>query len=169
MTVGDGVHGVFDPDRAAFPHLPHPPFSIMGLNGMALFGFNYHDLLLEGLIGGQVVAEQRISSEGLPFALTLDADDAAIVADGADLTRLVLRITDRFGNRLPYDTTVVTFEVEGPARLIGANPLALIGGQAAVYVGQTETPGTVTVTARAPRLPEARVVIEVQPAPTVLI
>ncbi|HYO87556.1 MAG TPA: glycoside hydrolase family 2 TIM barrel-domain containing protein, partial [Candidatus Limnocylindrales bacterium] len=169
VTVGDEMQGVYEPARAAFPHLPHAPFLINGFDGMALFGANYHDLHLEGLIGGEVVAKQHVSADGLPDALTLDADDAAISADGADMTRLIVRLTDRYGNRLPYDTCVVTFEVEGPARLIGDNPLALVGGQAALYLASTEAAGTVTVTARTPRLPDAHVTVQVQAADEVPI
>ena len=31
----------------------------------------------------------------------LAADDAELHADGADMTRLVFKITDKYGNRLP--------------------------------------------------------------------
>jgi beta-galactosidase len=110
-----------------------------------------------------VVVTQDLSADGLSRALTMQADDAELVADGADMTRVVFRIVDRFGNRQPYATAAVAFEIEGPGKLIGENPFALVGGQAAVYVAASETPGTVTLTARAPRLPEARVVITVLP------
>jgi beta-galactosidase len=160
---GDDLHGTFEPGRAQFPHLPHPPFTVMGLPLLAVFGLGYQDLRIEGLIGGNVVAEQRISAAGVPVALTLEADDAELRADGSDMTRLVFRIVDAFGNRQPFATAAVSFEVEGPGRLIGENPFALVGGQAAVYLAATETPGAVTVTARAPRLPEARVQITIQP------
>jgi beta-galactosidase len=153
--------GVFEPDRAQFPHLPHPPFTVLGIPLLAMFGAGYQELRIEGLIGGEVVAEQRISADGLLYALTLEADDAELRADGTDMTRLVFRVVDQYGNRQPYHTAAVTFSVEGPGRLIGENPFALVGGQAAVYLAAGESAGVVTVTARAPRLPEARVQITV--------
>ncbi len=159
----DDLLGVFEPDRAQFPHLPHPPFTVTGFSAPVIFGAGYQDLRIEGLIDGKVVAEQRMSAGGLPHALTLEADDADLVADGADMTRIAFRVVDKYGNRLPFDTTVVTFTVEGPGRLLGENPFALVGGQAAVFLAATETPGIVTVTARAPRLPEAAVSITITP------
>ncbi len=163
VLKGGELVGVFEPDRAAYPHLPHPPFTVMGLGPFVVFGAGYQDLRLEGLIDGAVVVAQDMSADGVPHALTLAADDAELVADETDMTRLVFRVVDRFGNRQPYHTAVVTFEVEGPGRLIGENPFALIGGQAAVYLAATDQPGTVTVTARTPRLPNARLQVSIRP------
>jgi beta-galactosidase len=102
-----------------------------------------------------------MSSKGLMHALTLAADDAALEADGADMTRLVFRIVDEFGNRLPYCTNAVSFEVSGPGVLVGENPFPLVGGQAAVYLRASETAGMVTVTARARGLAPASVSVRI--------
>jgi beta-galactosidase len=66
---------------------------------------------------------------------------------------------DKYGNRKPYATSVVHFEIEGPAQLIGENPFPLVGGQAAVYVKAGETAGTVKVRATTPRFNPAEVTI----------
>ena len=163
VRKGGSLVGVFEPDREAFPYLPHPPFKVMGLGPFASFGSNYEDLKLEGLIGGEVVVTQEMSAAGMAHALTLEADDTELVADGADMTRVVFRIVDRFGNRQPYQTAAVQFTLEGPGVLIGENPFALGGGQAAVYVKTTETAGVVTLTARAPRLPDVQVQVTIRP------
>jgi beta-galactosidase len=158
---GQFSHARLKPDREAFPHLPHPPFKVMGLALMEVFGSNYQDLRVVGYVNGQAVAEQRLSAKGVPHALTLAADDGSLNADGADMTRLVFRIVDEFGNRLPYCTTAVAFDVQGAGKLVGENPFSLVGGQAAVYVRAGETAGEITVTARAARLNEAVVKIRV--------
>jgi beta-galactosidase len=148
---GSELHGRFLPDRETYPHLPHPPFTVMGFPLLAVFGSHYQDLRIVGYIRGQAVAEQRLSADGVPHALTLTADDAALHADGADMTRLVFRIVDRFGNRLPYCTQVIGFEIEAGntgAQLIGENPFALVGGHAAIYLKAGTTPGAVTIRAR---------------------
>jgi beta-galactosidase len=75
------------------------------------------------------------------------------------MTRLVFKIVDKYGNRLPYATSVISFEVEGAAQLIGENPFPLVGGQAAVYLRASETPGIVKVRATTPRLSPAEVTI----------
>lgn len=155
VYVGDGLHGRFKPDRKAYPHLPHPPFVVTGLGMLITWGSAFEDLRVVGFINGAEVAEQQIASDGMPRALLLQADDAELRADGADMTRVVFKIVDRCGNRLPYTQSVVTFTVDGPGELIGENPFPLMGGQAAVYLKATHTPGVVTVRASTPRLPEA--------------
>lgn len=160
VIIGQAVYGRFQPDRETFPNLPHAPYQIRGLT--LLWGKDrFEDLRLVGYVNGQAVVEQRISANGLPHALVLQPDDAELRADGADMTRLVFKIVDEFGNRLPFTNQVVTFEIDGPADLIGENPFALMGGQAALYVKAQYTPGVVTVRAVTPRLPaaETRIVI----------
>ena len=115
-----------------------------------------------GFINGEKVAEQQFDHQCLPACLELTLDDNTLHADGADMTRLVFRITDKFGNRLPYTDQVISFEIDGPAELIGENPFALIGGQAALYVKAGYEPGTVTVRATTPRLEPAEVELEIQ-------
>ena len=78
------------------------------------------------------------------------------------MTRLVFKIVDRFGNRLPYVNQVVAFTIEGPADLIGENPFALMGGQAALYVKSRRTPGQVIIRATTPRLSAAQVTLQVR-------
>jgi beta-galactosidase len=77
------------------------------------------------------------------------------------MTRLVFKIVDECGSRLPYATQSVSFEIDGPADLIGENPFALVGGQAALYVRARKQPGTVTVRATTARLEAAEVTIQV--------
>ena len=161
VFIGEEHFGRFLPDRETYPHLPHPPFVVRGMT--LLWGKQqFEDLRLVGYLGGKAVAEQRISAEGLPHALLLELDDDQLDADGADMTRLVFKIVDRYGNRLPYTNQPVAFEVEGSADLIGENPFALIGGQAALYVRARHEPGTVTIRATTPRLPAAQVTLTIQ-------
>ncbi|GIL12349.1 MAG: beta-galactosidase [Chloroflexota bacterium] len=161
VFFGDARFGRFQPDRKEFPHLPHPPFQIWGLN-LLWGGHKFDDLRVVGYVNGQAVIEQQIEADGVPRALVLEADDAELNADGADMTRLVFKIVDKYGNRLPYTNQVVSFEIEGPAELIGENPFALMGGQAALYVKAGRELGTVTVRATTPRLEAAAVTINVK-------
>jgi beta-galactosidase len=162
VFIGGDRHGRFQPDRANFPNLPHPPYQISGIGIHATWGKTQADLRLIGYLNGQAVAEQRIAADGLPAALYLHADSLELNADGADMTRLVFMIVDKFGNRLPYTNQVVTFEIDGDADLIGENPFALMGGQAALYVKARYTSGTVTIRATTPRLAAAEVTITVK-------
>ena len=161
VFVGERCIGRFEPDRAEFPNLPHPPFQIPVRTSNLAWGNRFPDLHVIGYVGGQPVVEQRIDANGLPHALVLSADDSTLHADGADMTRLVFQIVDRFGNRLPYTNQPVTFEIDGPADLIGENPFAIMGGQAALYVRAQHTPGPVTVRATTPRLDPVSVTLEI--------
>jgi len=79
------------------------------------------------------------------------------VADGADTTRVVLRVTDEFDAIRPFANDPVKFELEGPAELIGDNPFALIGGTGAVWIRAKEQAGTVRLTAVHPMLGKQQV------------
>jgi beta-galactosidase len=166
IIIGDINVGKFQPDLANYPHLPHPPFTIGGLDGYSAWGQSeFYDLHLVGYVNGRPVAEQWIASNRLPKRLELTTDTDQLVADGADITRLIFRITDDFGNPLPYAAKVVTFELEGDAELIGENPFPLIGGQAALYVKARHRPGTVTIRAKAPGLGDTAVSLTLLPTP----
>lgn len=51
-----------------------------------------------------------------------------LVADGSDATRVVFRVTDEFGDLRRYSTAAIALTLDGPAELIGDNPLSLYGG-----------------------------------------
>ena len=79
-------------------------------------------------------------------------DDTSLAADGADSTRVVLRVTDEFGAVRPYANDPIVLKLEGPAELIGDNPFALIGGTGALWVRAKEQAGTVRLIATHPWL-----------------
>ena len=160
VFMGDQSKGRFTPDCEEFKHLPHAPYVIKGIQ-MPWGSHDYADFRLVGYINGKPVAEQRFDHKSLPACLDLYVDHHKLNADGADMTRLVFRIVDKYGNRLPFTNQVVSFEIEGPAELIGENPFALIGGQAALYVKAKHGAGTVTIRATTPRLEPASASLEI--------
>lgn len=162
VVIGQEVVGRFTPDHETYPHLLHPPFTIPVLEKFTAWGQGgYNDLHLIGYLHGEPAAEQWIASNQLPAKLELTTDSKQIYADGADMTRLVFRITDSYGNPLPYTTKVVDFKIEGPADLMGENPFPLVGGQAALYIKAQHQPGRVSIHARTPGLPEATISLEI--------
>jgi beta-galactosidase len=159
VYLGSSHQGRFLPDAARY-RLPHPPFTIEQLD--VALAHPYEDLRIVGYLGDQPVAEQIIASEQLPRRLELAADDAEIVADGADMTRLAFRITDHYGNTLPYALNVITLTLDGVGELIGTQPFPLVGGQGALYLKAGHAAGTARVTARATGLPEATVTVTIK-------
>lgn len=152
--VGGERRGVCAPARERFPHLAHPPFVCTGLG--ALWGPSWQDLRLVGYVGRRPVAEQRFPATHEAANLMLDVDDCELIADGSDMTRVLLRHADEFGNPQPHSRVVVTLKVTGPATLIGPNPCALIGGVTGLYLRAGTVPGAVKIIASAPELGQVR-------------
>ncbi|MES2390530.1 MAG: glycoside hydrolase family 2 TIM barrel-domain containing protein [Acidobacteriota bacterium] len=134
-----------DPDREEFKHLKYPPFSLdlQSLKGHHEWG----DMRIDGYINGKQVISKSLSGRGDSRQFHLLPDDKALQADGADTTRVVLRVTDQFGAIRTYANDAITLKLEGPATLIGENPFALMGGTGAVWIRATELPGTIRLTA----------------------
>lgn len=158
VYVGDSLQGRFKPNGETYPHLPHPPFLVKDLD--VQLAHPYADLKVIGYYNGEAVAEQLIDADGQPYALYLKADDSELVADGIDMTRLVVKVVDQYGNTLPYTVPVVSFEIEGDAQLIGDNPFALVGGQGALYLKACTTQGEVKITAKTARLEPVSVTVK---------
>jgi beta-galactosidase len=153
--VGDVPQGKFYPDRQQFPNLPHPPVLLTDLEISLAQPWN--DLRVVGYLDGKAVIEQSVAADGVPARLEITADDAAIKADGIDMTRISFRITDHYGNVLPYAIAMITLEVDGPADILGETSFPLVGGQGAVYLKSRHTQGDAVVLATTPRLHSASV------------
>jgi beta-galactosidase len=147
-----------DPDRAEFEHLKYPPF-VLDLTKLDLkkIRAGWGDLRAEGYINGKLVITKTLSGRGVDSKFLLLPDDHQLMADGADTTRVVVRVTDEFGAVRTYANDPIAFTLEGPARLIGDNPFALVGGTCAVWVRAGEKSGAVRLTAKHPRLGEQSV------------
>jgi beta-galactosidase len=135
-----------DPDRETYANLPHPPFRFDAEH------LPWADMRIEGYVAGKKVIERTLSCHGVDQQFMVAADDRQLVADGADCTRVTLRVADEFGNLRRYATSAITFALDGPAELIGDNPFSLAGGCGAVWIRAHHAPGTVTLHATHPAL-----------------
>jgi beta-galactosidase len=150
------------PDRAQFPHLKYPPYTID-------ISTNHHtakwgDLRIDGYLAGKQVISKMYSGRGVDQKFVLLADDSELEADGADVTRVVMRVTDEYGAIRPYANDPSLLSLNGPAELIGDNPFALAGGRGAVWIRSRQEPGTVTLTATHPRLGTQTVTVRLHEA-----
>ena len=93
-----------------------------------------------------------MSGRGVDAKFTIAADDSSLVGDGADTTRVVMRVTDEFDQIRPFANDAIKLTIEGPAEIIGENPFSLVGGTGAVWIRAKEQAGTVRLTATHPRL-----------------
>jgi beta-galactosidase len=137
--------------------LAHPPFLVRLPKRLPKPA---PDLLIRGFVGGQPVAQLRMSAHPGGDALAMAVDDATISADGSDATRVVFRAIDAFGNQRRYGGGQVALTLSGPAVLLGDNPFEFgqYGGLGAVWIRSLAgRPGPITLTASHPLLGQAEV------------
>jgi beta-galactosidase len=155
-----------EPDRIEFEHLKYPPF-VLDLSKLDLrkLRAGWGDLRVDGFINGKQVISKTLSGKGVDAKFLLLSDDLELRADGADATRVVMRVADEFGAARTYANDPIDLTLEGPGRLIGDNPFALVGGTGAIWVRASEEPGKVRLTAKHPRLGAQTVEFTVTEAP----
>ena len=146
--VGDKLVAEADPDTTQFQHLRYAPFTASLGSAVHQWG----DLRIEGYLQGKKVITKTLSGKGIDQKFSLLPDDTKLNADGADTTRVVLRVTDEYGAIRPFANDAIKLELEGPAEIIGDNPFALVGGAGAIWIRAKEQPGTVQLTATHPVL-----------------
>jgi beta-galactosidase len=159
--IADKLVAEADPNKAEFPHLRYAPF-VADL-GKAVG--NWGDLRIEGYIQGKLAITKSMSGRGVDQKFTLAPDDTQLNADGADSTRVVLRVTDEYGAIRPFANDAIKLSVEGPAEIIGDNPFSVIGGTGAIWIRAKEQAGTVILTAVHPRLGSQQIKFELTAVP----
>ena len=160
LYIADELVATVDPNRKEFAHLRYAPFAVQ----LSELFHKWGDLRLEGYIQGKQVIVKKYSGKGIDQKFTLLPDDNSLIADGADTTRVVLRVTDEFDAIRPFATDAIKFDLEGPAELIGDNPFAVIGGTGAIWIRAKEQAGTVRLTATHPVLGRQQVEFEITAA-----
>ena len=162
VYIGGQIKREVDPDRKDYGNLAHPPFLV---DLTDCWAGDWGDLKIEGYLGGKLAITRTFSGKGADVQLFVEPDDAELVGDGSDATRVVLRATDEYGSPRPFSTGAVSLAIEGPGEIVGENPFALTGGVGAVWVKTKEAAGTIRLTARHPYLGVKTVQIQVRPAP----
>lgn len=106
--------------------------------------------------GGKIVARHRIETVGDAKKITAAADNNAWKADGMDLQHVRVEAVDSKGRRVQGANNKLTFNVEGPAEIVGVingditseeltvgNTRRLFNGTATVILRSTKQPGEV--------------------------
>ena len=70
---------------------------------------------------GRQVCEEEIHTAGEPAAVVVTPDRTSLNADARDVAHLAVKIVDAAGNIVPGATNLVTFDLQGPASLIGVD------------------------------------------------
>ena len=132
LWVNGRRHATVLPDRTNYPHLKHPPFfADLNLDGAAR-----PELRIDGYVGDRLALSRSFSADARQDRLAFQADDAELIGDGADATRLVFRVTDKFGAPRLFAGGTVALQLAGPGVIVGDNPfpLADTGGVGAVWI-----------------------------------
>lgn len=128
----------------AYTALPHGLFQFTNVTGPA------GSLRADCYIGGSIAATTTRFTPGAATRLTLTPDNTSIVADGADMTRVVIKALDANNQVVPTGNQRVSFSVTGPGAVVGEQPLVLEAGVGAVYVKSAlNQTGTITLSASA--------------------
>jgi beta-galactosidase len=155
--VDDKLIAEVDPDRNQFGSLRYPPFILQ----THPFRDPWGNLRIEGYLQGKQVIVKSYSGRGIDQQFSVLPDDTQLFGDGADTTRVVLRVSDEFGAIRSFANDAIQLEIEGPAEIIGDNPFALVGGTGAVWVRAKEQAGRVRLMATHPILGKRQVEIEI--------
>ena len=162
LYIDDNLVAEVDPDRGQFQHLRYPPF-VLDVGGGLRHGWG--DFRVEGYIQGKKVIDKKMSGRGVDAKFTIAADDSSLLGDGADTTRVVMRVTDEFDAIRPFANAAIKLEIEGPAEIIGDNPFSLVGGTGAVWIRAKEQAGTVRLKATHPLLGPKELQFQISEAP----
>ncbi|WP_291859067.1 glycoside hydrolase family 2 TIM barrel-domain containing protein [Marinilabilia sp.] len=146
-----------DQDRIS-SHLDHPPFTFH------LDNFEPGELVAKGFVDGKEVTKAMRRTPGEAAGLTLWFDESGRPLENGrnDVVFLYASVTDAHGTVVPEASQSVTFEVEGDATLIGANPINAEAGIATVLLKAGNRVGAITVTASSNGLKSNSLVIEVK-------
>ncbi|KAA1189278.1 glycoside hydrolase family 2 protein [Paenibacillus sp. B2(2019)] len=126
-------------------NLERAPFTFEGV------AYEPGELKAIGRIRGQekAVYVVRTPLEPEVLSLRMDMSGKALAADGSDFVFAYAEIRDANGTIITSASHEVTFEVEGPAVIVGDNPIQAEAGIATVLLQSRLVPGEVIVTSYA--------------------
>ncbi|HET8765908.1 MAG TPA: glycoside hydrolase family 2 TIM barrel-domain containing protein [Pedococcus sp.] len=159
VSVDGGEPTHLLPDRARYPLTPHPLFVLPRPAADAV------ELHVRGRIGDRDVAELTLTRDTSRDRLEAHADDARILGDGVDSTRVAFQVSDAFGNLRATAAGPVSIRVEGPGQLVGPDVMDLPASAGAVWVRSLPGAfGTIRLHLSHPTAGLDRVAIDVRPA-----
>jgi beta-galactosidase len=123
---------------------------------------------------GKVVTTHILQTTGAAVRLVLSPDRTTLDGSGEDLSFITVKAVDARGRTVPENGRVIHFRVSGPATLAGvdngdmdspesftSDHRSLRNGKCLVIIRSAARPGTVTMTATADGLAEAKTLLEV--------
>jgi len=143
-------------------------------------------LLARAYNGGKEILREQIETTGMPTAVQLAPNHAALKADGEDVSVITVSIADAQGRLVPDAASKIHFELDGPGKILGVGngdpsshepdvflptensapdwQRSLFSGLAQIIVQSTKDPGEIRLTARADGLTPVTLTIPSQAA-----
>jgi beta-galactosidase len=123
-----------------YPHIPNPPFIWKNIP--------YEPGMLEahGFFDTMKLTTKRITS-GNASELVLRPEPSEIIADGRDVSFIVVEVQDDHGNRCYTENGTVTLYIDGAGRLAGPVKRDIRAGLARFAVRSSGSEGQINVTA----------------------
>jgi beta-galactosidase len=146
LSIGKKDLGLFYPAFDRYPGLAHPPVVIDNLP--SVWGGGWEDAVFTGYHNGMECITRRFSANPVATQLVLTADETKLRADIPDAVRFVVQLLDQVGNELPYSFEIVKITLKGPAKIIGPQEFALIGGARGFWIKTLGKAGTAKVSAQ---------------------
>lgn len=126
LFVNGKSQGRKKPD--AYMNLPHPAYVFKDIV------FEEGKLEAKGYIDGKEVKTFTRHTPKEAKEMSVTPEYKTLLADGADITSVVIELKDENGTILPYDKSEVSVEIEGPGKFIGQEKISLEGGHTAFMV-----------------------------------
>ncbi len=153
LTYGDYPPKRVKPDRETYPHLPHPPVVLdhrsFTAEELGVWGMKWERASVTGYLNGKVVATRHYVDNALPTTLQVVPDATQIGPQ--DAVRIMVRVLDQAGNKLPFLPEPVSVRVSGPAHRFGPAVLPLRAGSTGIWLQATGA-GEIAVTISHDRL-----------------
>ena len=128
-----------------------------------------------GKIDNKEVCTYKLQTTGKPAGILLKPDRKTIKADGRDLSHIEVNVVDKDGNIVPYADNLITFNISGKGKIIGAgsgNPQSIedyksnkrkaYNGKCLVIIQSTTKPGEIQLTTTSSGLPQSSITINSQ-------
>jgi beta-galactosidase len=126
-----------------------------------------------GRNGDEVVAEYDLRTAGKAARIVLKPDRTRLAPDAQDVCHVEVNVTDQQGVLCPHAGHLISFALEGPARIVGvdngdldshqpylAREETAFHGKCLVVIRSTTEPGPIRLTATSPGLASGRVLLE---------
>ncbi|WP_455639936.1 sugar-binding domain-containing protein [Parabacteroides sp.] len=126
-------------------------------------------------IGNEIVATDWQQTASSPYSVAFSANKLTLQSGSSDVARLELDIVDRDGILCPYASDELSFELQGPVRLLGVDngdPVDMFPykqprcrsfrGKCVLLVQPADVPGEAVITVRSDKLKEKKITLDIK-------